>query len=99
MSLVRIVTGVAAAHGAFELRRNVELRALAAGEVVIWFLQIFADIQDARIVKQMIGFRLLGFICMGRIVQGIVTIGALQLSFGVNIPGAIEIFLAAQVHA
>ena len=89
----------AAAHAAFKFWRDVELRALAAGEIVVRLLQVFIDIQDTRIIQKVIGFRFLRFICMGGIIQGVVTIGALQLSFGMNVPGAVESFLIAQVHA
>ena len=98
MSLLRIVAGLAASHGALKLGSDVVLGALPTGKIMVWLLKIFADIQHARVVEQVIGLGLLGLIGMSGIIQRIVAVGALQLALGVDIPGPVEFVLATQVH-
>ena len=77
MPLAGIVAGVTAAHGAFELGCNVELRALSAGKIMVGSLEIFADIQSAGVVFEMLWIISPGFECVGRIVQCVMTVGAI----------------------
>ena len=61
VSLVVIMAILTAAHRAFELGRGVELRALSACEVMVGALQVLADLQGARIIKQMLWIVALNF--------------------------------------
>src|SRR5690349_19673992 len=95
MALVGIMAVFAAAHAALGVWCDVELGTLSACNVVIGSLQILVDVQDARIVEQVIGLRLLSFVCVCRIVQGVVTICTLELPFSVDIPGSVQVVLSA----
>ena len=99
VSLRRVVARLTAPHRALAFRRHVVLGTFATCKVVIRALQVFADIQPARIIKEVGGAVGACLLRVGRVVEGIMTVRALKLAFGVHVPGTAELVLARNVQA
>ena len=99
MAFIGIVAGFATAHCAFEFGGYGVLGALSTCKVVVGFFEILTDIKAARIVKQMIGGFASHVLLTARVVEREMTIHALQLTFGMDVPRSRQFSLIADVHA
>ena len=93
------VAGIATAHRAGLLRRHLIGEARAARQIVQRLVQVLAQLEPARIKRQVLRPGALGLLEVHRVVERVVTVGALHPALGVNIPGPCQILLAHQVHA
>ena len=62
------------------------MSAFAACKVVVRHLEVFVDLQRTGVINKMVGVVALRFASVRGIVEREVTICALQLAFGVNVP-------------
>ena len=90
---------ITSTHRISELRRHSVVGALAAGKLMERLIKVLANFKPAGIKHEMLRPAILALLEVDRIVQGIVTIGAVHQSIGVNIPGACQGTLVFQVHA
>ncbi len=94
-----VVAPIAAAHGVGQLRRAGGLGRTALGEIVHGALQILAQVQAPRVEGQVVGPVVRTPPEVDRVIEREVTVGALKLPRGVDVPGAAERGFIGQVHA
>ena len=82
-----VVARLAAAHGGLAFRRHLELRALAARQGVVGPLDVLADLQASRVIKQMGKLVVLRLLVVHRVVERVMAVGAFQAALGVDVPG------------
>ena len=93
------VARFAAAQCIVQLRGNGALRALPFGELVQRAVEVFAEVDTARVEDEVRGPRLVGFLVVDGVVERIVAFNAGHDALGMDVPGAAEGFFVAQIQA